>query len=125
MPVRYKSSATFLEIPVIAIAVGPDSSNNEVRGHARGVIAIGDMATGFVAIGGLARGAIALGGLAVGLVAFGGLGLGVLAFGGLALDILPRAARRSDTPRPVALRLATLRRGCGCYWKALLRSVAS
>ena len=73
MPVRYKSSATFLEIPVISIAVGPDFSNNEVRGHARGVIAIGDMATGFVAIGGLARGAIALGGLAVGLVAFGGL----------------------------------------------------
>ena len=85
VPIRYKSSATFLEVPVLSIAIGPDFSNNEVRGHARGVIAIGDIATGFVALGGVARGALAFGGLAIGGVALGGLGIGLLAFGGLAL----------------------------------------
>lgn len=85
VPIRYKSAATFLEMPVLAIAIGPDPSNNEIRGHARGVIAIGDIATGVIALGGVARGIIALGGLAVGGIALGGLGAGLCAFAGLAL----------------------------------------
>lgn len=85
MPIRYKSTATFLEMPMIAIAVGPDAANHEVRGHARGVIAIGDIASGVVALGGIARGIIALGGVAIGGIALGGLGAGLFAFGGLAL----------------------------------------
>jgi hypothetical protein len=85
VPIRYKSSATFLEMPLLAIAVGPDAANGEIRGHARGVIAIGDIATGVVALGGVARGIIALGGLAIGGIALGGLGAGLFAFGGLAL----------------------------------------
>jgi hypothetical protein len=84
-PIRWSSSAKFLEYPLVAIAVGPDPAANEVRGHARGVIAIGDMATGFVAIAGIARGGIAIGGLAIGGIAFGGCAIGVLGFGGLAL----------------------------------------
>jgi hypothetical protein len=85
MPIRYKSEATFLEMPVIAIAAGPDPANNEVRGHARGVIALGDIATGVLALGGVARGVVALGGVAIGGLALGGLGIGLLSFGGLAL----------------------------------------
>jgi hypothetical protein len=85
MPVRYKSTATFLEMPVVSIAVGPDPANHETRGHARGVIALGDIATGVFAMGGVARGVVALGGVAIGGIALGGLGLGLLAFGGLAL----------------------------------------
>ena len=85
VPIRYKSTATFLEMPVICIAVGPDASKNETRGHARGVIALGDIATGVIALGGVARGLIALGGLAIGGIALGGAGIGLLALGGLAI----------------------------------------
>ena len=88
MPIRWNSSATFLEYPFISIAIGPDPAKNEVRGHARGIIAIGDMATGVIALGGLARGVVALGGLAIGGVTISGLGLGILAFGGLALGYI-------------------------------------
>ena len=50
-------------------------AKGETRGHAKGIVAFGDMATGVVAAGGLARGVIAFGGLAIGLASFGGLGL--------------------------------------------------
>ena len=74
------------DIPFYDIAVGPDLERGEWRGHARGIIAIGDMATGVLAIGGLARGAIAFGGLAAGVVGFGGVSVGLLgAIGGLAI----------------------------------------
>ena len=85
MPIRWQSAGSFMGRPWIAVAVGPDFAHNEFRGHARGIIAIGDMATGWVALGGLARGILAFGGLAVGAVTLGGLSVGVLAVGGLAL----------------------------------------
>jgi hypothetical protein len=85
---RWNSSATFLEYPLVSIAMGPDAAANETRGHARGIIAIGDIATGVIALGGVARGLIAFGGFAVGALAFGGAGIGMLAFGGLALGYL-------------------------------------
>lgn len=87
-PVRYKSASTFLEIPLVSIAVGPDPGNNEPRGHAHGIIAIGDIATGVVALGGIARGIVAIGGVAIGGLALGGLGVGLLGFGGLALGYI-------------------------------------
>lgn len=84
--VRYRSAIGLGDIPLLAIATGPDPEHGEFRGHARGIIAIGDMATGVVAVGGLARGFVALGGLALGLVSLGGLSIGVLlAVGGLAI----------------------------------------
>jgi hypothetical protein len=83
---RRRASWTIGGLPAYDIAVGPDPARGEMRGHAKGVIAIGDMATGVIAVGGLARGAIALGGLAAGLVSFGGLSVGaVFAAGGLAI----------------------------------------
>ena len=73
-------------LPFYDIALGPDLSKGEMRGHARGFIAIGDMATGVFALGGLARGVVACGGLALGLVTFGGMSIGILAaVGGLAI----------------------------------------
>jgi len=84
--VRYRSSAGIGDFPLVSIAIGPDLEKGEWRGHARGVIAIGDMATGVVAIGGLATGGICIGGLSLGLASFGGLALGILvAAGGLAV----------------------------------------
>lgn len=66
------------------IALGPDVARGEQRGHARAVIAVGDMATGIVALGGFARGVFAVGGLAVaiGSVAVGGGAIGGAAIGG-------------------------------------------
>jgi len=82
---RRRSTATLFGLPVFEIAIGPDLEKGEWRGHARGIIAIGDMATGWFAIGGLARGIVAIGGLALGIVSFGGLALGGLVLGGLAV----------------------------------------
>jgi hypothetical protein len=104
---RWRSRAKLLGYPVLDIALGP--SGTEPRGHARGVTALGDVATGGIAIGGVARGIVAigggalggfsfggmscglfmaLGGMAVGAIAVGGMAIGVLAFGGGALGVL-------------------------------------
>jgi hypothetical protein len=85
--IRRRSSYEYLGMPLWCIAIGPDPARGEVRGHAKGVVAIGDMATGIVALGGLARGFLAVGGLALGIVAVGGLSLGGLALGGLAIGV--------------------------------------
>jgi hypothetical protein len=104
---RWRSRARLWGYPVLDIAMGP--SGTELRGHAKGIIAIGDIATGGIAIGGIARGIVAiggmaiggftvgglscgfvtaLGGMAIGSVAVGGMAVGVLAFGGMAVGIL-------------------------------------
>lgn len=85
--VRRRSAYEFLGLPLYDIAVGPDLAHGEMRGHARGVVAIGDMATGIIAIGGLARGMVAIGGLAMGMVAIGGLAIGAVALGGAAIGL--------------------------------------
>jgi hypothetical protein len=84
--VRRESSRRILGLPLWSIAFGPDLERGELRGHARGVFALGDLATGWLAFGGLARGLVAAGGLAFGLFAFGGGAVGILvAFGGAAV----------------------------------------
>ena len=74
--IRWTSTARLLEYPLISVAIGPDIEANEIRGHAHGVIALGDLATGVIALGGIARGVVALGGVAIGGLAIGGCGLG-------------------------------------------------
>jgi len=84
--IRKRASWGLGDIPFYDIALGPDLQRGQLRGHAKGIVAIGDFATGVLAIGGLARGVIALGGLSLGLVSAGGLSLGLLAaVGGLAI----------------------------------------
>lgn len=83
--VRARARWQLAGLPFYDIALGPDPSRGERLGHARGFIAIGDMATGVIAAGGFARGLIAAGGVALGLVTFGGLSVGGLALGGLAI----------------------------------------
>ena len=81
---RYRSKATLFGWPVIDLALGPGAG--ELRGKAKGIIAIGDVATGGIALGGMARGVVAVGGMAVGLFAFGGAAVGlVCATGGAAI----------------------------------------
>jgi hypothetical protein len=81
---RYRSKTTLFGLPVIDIAMGP--KDGELRGKARGIIAIGDLATGWLAIGGLARGIVAIGGLALGAFSIGGMSVGLMcALGGMAV----------------------------------------
>ena len=84
--VRRKSTTMIAGLPLWAIASGPDPASGEMRGHAKAIIAIGDIATGVLAIGGFARGVIALGGLATGVISAGGFAIGLaLATGGAAV----------------------------------------
>jgi hypothetical protein len=89
--IRRESPRKFFGLPLWAIAIGPDWERGEMRGHARGIFAFGDIATGWFAFGGLARGFVAFGGFAIGLFAFGGFAIGILvavgggAIGGLAI----------------------------------------
>jgi len=84
--IRHQSSSTFCGLPLRAVAIGPDLERGEMRGHARGIFALGDIATGWFACGGFARGLFAIGGGAIGVVALGGGAVGILfAFGGAAV----------------------------------------
>ncbi|MCB9854628.1 MAG: hypothetical protein H6818_02990 [Phycisphaerales bacterium] len=80
---RYQSDIVLFGLPLVSIAIGPDG--DELRGRAKGIIAIGDIATGWLAFGGIACGIIAFGGLAFGVVSLGGLSIGMIAFGGAAI----------------------------------------
>jgi len=73
--IRKRASWGLGDIPFYDIALGPDLERGEARGHAKGIIAIGDVATGVVAFGGVSRGLIAFGGVSVGY-ACGGAGVG-------------------------------------------------
>jgi len=80
---RYTSPTTVFGLPLVSVAMGPGEGQR--RGHAKGIIAIGDVATGWLALGGIARGIIAIGGMAMGIVSFGGMSIGLICFGGWAL----------------------------------------
>ena len=97
--IRRRSSRKLWGLPLYDIAFGPDLAKGELRGHARGIIAVGDVATGGLAVGGMAGGVIAIGGLSAGVIsvggcsaglaaAIGGVALGGWAFGGVAIGIL-------------------------------------
>lgn len=90
---EYKSKRTLFGLPLVHVNIGR-------RDHwARGIIAIGNIATGFIALGGVAAGLLSLGGVSFGLllalgavalggVSIGGVAIGLLAWGGVALGWL-------------------------------------
>lgn len=73
---RWRSNARLFGLPVIDIALGP--KGGEARGRAKGIVAIGDIATGWLAIGGMARGFVAIGGFAIGAFSIGGMSVGAI-----------------------------------------------
>lgn len=85
---RWKSKTTLWGQPLVCIATGSDLESGEMRGHAKGIIAIGDIATGVLAIGGVSRGIVSIGGCAVGGLAVGGCSVGLISLGGCAIGIL-------------------------------------
>jgi hypothetical protein len=99
---RFRTEATLWGLPIIDVAMGPDENGR--RGRAKGIIAIGDIATGFIAIGNAwATGVVAIGGgggwgiatigggcgigviSAIGGGAVGGFAIGGMAVGGIAV----------------------------------------
>jgi hypothetical protein len=44
--IRWQSAASYVDLPLVSIAVGPDPASGESHGRARGIIAIGDVASG-------------------------------------------------------------------------------
>ena len=87
--IRKRSTTTLCGLPLYEVAVGPDPEMGELRGHAKAIFAVGDIATGVFAAGGLARGVFAAGGAAFGiLLGVGGVGVGAVAVGGAALGLL-------------------------------------
>jgi hypothetical protein len=52
MLVRMQSSHRLFGIPLYDIAIGPDPARGEAKGRAKGIIAVGDVASGLVAVGG-------------------------------------------------------------------------
>lgn len=103
-PFEYKSARTLLGLPLVHIAFGRHVVGHKLRvhgvligvgyqrgrklSHAKGWLAIGDIAQGVLAIGSIASGGIAIGALSYGVVSLGALALGGLAFGGLSAGVL-------------------------------------
>lgn len=79
---EYKSKKMIGKLPLVHINVGPGLY------RAKGVIAIGNIASGGIAVGFLAMGGIALGLLSVGLLALATVAVGLLAFGSLAVGVI-------------------------------------
>ena len=86
---RKQSEHVFLGLALYSIARGPDLSQGELFGHAKGVLAIGDRATGIIAIGPIALGLVSLGAVSLGLLlALGGVAVGTVAIGATALGVV-------------------------------------
>jgi len=76
---EYKSKREIKGVPFVHVNIGLGLYK------AKGVIAIGNIATGVVAIGVIAKGIIAIGSLAIGVFALGAFALGLAAVAGVAL----------------------------------------
>ncbi len=83
---RYRSPYVIFGLPLIDVAYGP--LGDQKVGHAKGIIAFGDIATGWLALGGFARGIIAIGGFATGGLTLGGMSVGMISVGGWAIGLL-------------------------------------
>ena len=80
---EYKSKRTLLGLPLVHVNLGCGDH------WARGIIAVGDIATGVVALGGVAAGLFTLGGVSLGLVlALGALSIGAVSIGGIAIGLI-------------------------------------
>ena len=85
---EYRSEQVWGDLPVVHVSVGGRQADGRYRlGRARGIIALGDVATGLVAVGGVAIGLFSVGGVAIGLVAFGGVAVGLVAIGAVAMGL--------------------------------------
>lgn len=94
---EYRSKCTLLGLPLVHIHLGYGLR------RARGIIAIGNVATGLVAIGGFSAGLLSIGGLGIGLLTLAGLAAGGLAVGGMAFGLLAALGGGAQAERAAAL----------------------
>lgn len=83
---EYRSPITLFGLPLVHIHLGQGLY------RAKGIVAIGNLATGFVALGGISAGLFSFGGVSLGLLAIGGLAAGIAALGGVALGLIALGA---------------------------------
>ena len=76
---EYKTKREIKGIPMVHVNIGVGFYK------AKGIIAIGNIASGVIAIGVIAKGIIAIGSLAIGIFALGALALGLAAVAGVAV----------------------------------------
>ena len=89
--IRRRSRTRLWGFPLWEIASGPDPEHGDLRGHARALFAVGDVADGLFALGGVARGVVTLGGLSFGVFSLGGVAISLLAAaGGVAIAPVAR-----------------------------------
>jgi len=79
---EYKSKRTLFGLPLVHINVGRGAKK------AKGIIAIGNIATGAISIGLIAKGGLSLGLLSIGLIGIGVLSLGLLAIGSISIGAI-------------------------------------
>lgn len=106
---EYRSEQRWGDLPVVHVAVGGRQADGRYRlGRARGIIALGDIATGLVAIGGVAIGLFSVGGVAIGLVAVGAVAIGLTAMGAVTAGLVvgPRPPGGSHRRGTCGLRMA-------------------
>jgi hypothetical protein len=90
---EYRSEQVWGDLPVVHVSIGGRQADGRYRlGRARGIIALGDIATGLVAVGGVAIGLFSVGGVAVGLVALGAVAIGLVAVGAVAIGLFAAGA---------------------------------
>jgi len=80
---EYKSKKNLFGLPLIHINTGGKYGIK----HAKGIFAIGDLASGVVSLGGISLGLFSFGGISLGGIAIGGVAIGGLAIGGLTLGL--------------------------------------
>jgi len=91
--IQYRSEQAWGDLPVVHVSVGGRQADGRYRpGRARGIIALGDIATGLVAVGGVAIGLLSVGGIAIGLVALGAVAVGLVAVGAVAIGLFAAGA---------------------------------
>ena len=83
---EYVSPRTIGGLPLVHVNIGFGPR------RARGIVAIGSVASGVIALGGASAGVISVGGVSLGLLAIGGLSAGGAAVGGAALGLLALGA---------------------------------
>ena len=89
---RAASSTMIMGMPLWSVAFGPDLEKGELRGHAHGIFALGEIATGIVAVGAVAVGVFTLAPISIGVIAVGAVAMGGVAMGAVSIGILSYGA---------------------------------
>lgn len=105
---EYKSKRTLFGLPLLHINCGPGLR------WARGVIAVGNVATGLVALGGVSAGLLSLGGASLGLL----LALGGVALGGVSIGAVAARPAGLGRPRPWLAKRGRSGQGRLCFGRS-------